>query len=105
MAATLGAGSKAPADAAAAPPSADARLQALQERIDASGSDASIARIYLESARSNLQADAPGANPATAEAIVADVLPRYLAAVGPPPEQPPPKTPRVTVTLVRWPFT
>jgi hypothetical protein len=95
----------APANAAAAPPSAEARLQALQERIDASGSDASIARIYLESARSNLQADAPGANPATAEAIVADVLPRYLAAVGPSPPLPPPKTPRVTVTLVRWPFT
>jgi hypothetical protein len=99
------AGSAATAEGAAAPPSVEARLQALQGRIDASGSDASIARIYLESARSNMQTDVPGANPATSEAIVSDVLPRYLAAVGPPPKLPPPKTPRATVTLVRWPFT
>jgi hypothetical protein len=94
-----------PFDGATAPPSVEARLQALQARIDALGSDASIARIYFESARFNLQPDAPGANAATAAAIVSQVLPRYLAAVGPPPPLPPPKTPRVTVTLVRWPFT
>lgn len=88
-----------PAAAAGAAP-IEERLGAIQKRLDASATDATIARIYVESARSNL-----GANPQIAETIVSDVLPRYFEALAQPKPPAPPVTPRVTVTLVRWPFT
>jgi hypothetical protein len=82
------------------------RLDALESRLAAGGVDHTIASVYLETARAHLDAGAsPGANPAFAEAIVDDVLPRYFAALAPAPPLPPKPVPRVTVTLVRWPYT
>ena len=42
---------------------------------------------------------------ATAAAIAGEVLPRYFAALAPATPAPPQAEPRVTVTLVRWPYT
>jgi hypothetical protein len=61
--------------------------------------------MFLESAQANLSDPAPGGNPAIAAAIVADVLPRYFAALEPARPEPPKVAPRVMVTLVRWPYT
>ncbi len=63
---------------------------------ETAAADHSIARLFLE------QADA---EPATAAAIAADVLPRYAAAIAPPRPETPTAAPRITVTLVRWPYT
>ena len=72
------------------------RLEALDSRLQQEGVDHSIGRIYLETAQ---------ANPAFAEAIAADVLPRYFAALAPATPSPPKPKPSITVTLVRWPYT
>ena len=40
-----------------------------------------------------------------AAAIAGDVLPRYFEALKPARPQPPRAEPKVTVTLVRWPYT
>jgi hypothetical protein len=45
------------------------------------------------------------APPPIAAAIATDVLPRYFAALGPARPSPARPAPRVTVTLVRWPYT
>ena len=81
-----------------------ARLRELEARLSG-GPDHSIARLFLESARAEAAGVAPAASPVAA-AIVSDVLPRYFAAVQPRRAEPAPrKSPRVTVTLVRWPYT
>jgi hypothetical protein len=66
--------------------------------------DHSVARFFIERAESAL-ASSTSANDAVAAAIATDVLPRYFAALEPPPKAAPAPDPRVTVTLVRWPFT
>ena len=40
-----------------------------------------------------------------ASAILEDVVPLYVAALGPVPQRPPAPMPEATVTLVRWPYT
>lgn len=82
-----------------------ARLRAMEERLGAGDVDHSLGRLFLESAQADLAATAPGASPATAAAIVDDVLPRYFAALEPGRSQEPKPAPRATVTLVRWPYT
>jgi hypothetical protein len=83
------------------------RLAAFDRRLDASEVDSSIGRLYLEIARADVAAAAPGKPANTAAAIADDVLPRYFAALEPAPR--PNAAPRppaeVTVTLVRWPYT
>jgi hypothetical protein len=64
--------------------------------------DHSVGRFFVERAQSALAAS-PGE--AVAAAIVADVLPRYFAALDPPRPATAVADPQVTVTLVRWPFT
>lgn len=81
------------------------RLRGLEERLAAGDRDHSIGRIFLESAQADVATVVPPARPATAEAIVMDVLPRYFAALEPARPQPKKPAPRVTVTLVRWPYT
>ena len=66
--------------------------------------DHSLARFFIERADSAL-ASSSDANDAVAAAVATDVLPRYLAALEPARPAPPAGDPRVTVTLVRWPFT
>jgi hypothetical protein len=86
---------------------APGRLAALEKRLDESPFDASIGRLYLEIARADLAAQAPGKSANAAAAIADDVLPRYFSALAPAPRPNPPPHPRaeVTVTLVRWPYT
>jgi hypothetical protein len=82
------------------------RLEAFESRLLQGGVDHSIGRLYLETAQANLVAGAPpAANPAFAEAIARDVLPRYFAALAPAAPPPPKPRPSVTVTIVRWPYT
>jgi hypothetical protein len=81
------------------------RLHGLEGRLTAGDRDHSIGRIFLESAQADEAAAVPPARPATAEAIAADVLPRYFAALEPARPRPRRPAPRVTVTLVRWPYT
>lgn len=93
----------APLRKAAPPADADIlakRLQEHAERLSARDADHSIGQLFLE------MAQAEQANPtAGAVTIANDVLPRYLAALEPAPPEPQRPDPRVTVTLVRWPYT
>ncbi len=85
---------------------AKARLAPLRQRLsEAGGVDQSIGRIFLEAGEADASSAAAGTSPAQASAVVAEVLPRYFAALDPPRPRPaePPAT--VTVTLVRWPYT
>jgi hypothetical protein len=79
------------------------RLRRAAERLSAGDVDHSLGRLFLERAQEALGASPPDV--ATAGPIAAEVLPRYLAALEPGrPESLRPE-PRVTVTLVRWPYT
>jgi hypothetical protein len=78
-----------------APPSGG-DWKALESRLSAGNVDHSLGRLFLETAQ---------AEPALAPAITGDVLPRYFAALEPARPAPPKPAPRVTVTLVRWPYT
>ena len=82
-----------------------ARLDELDTRLAASGSDDSIGRLFLQSARAESASAAAGAPSPAASVIAGDVLPRYFAALSAPPPEAPKPSPLVTVTLVRWPYT
>ncbi len=100
-----------------------ADLAQYERRFTAGGVDHSIGQLFLEQARDALDpaaaaaGTAPPAAPdpaaaaarrasaASAAIIAADVLPSYLAALGPAQPALPKPEPRVTVTLVRWPYT
>ena len=90
-----------PADAGAL----EKRLHGLAARLETGRVDHSLGRLFLEAARADIAHPAAGAGPAVAAAIADDVLPRYFAALEParPAKRQP--APRVTVTLVRWPYT
>lgn len=81
-----------------------AKQQDLETRLASDGRDLSLGRLFLEAAQDDLAGAAAG-QPATAAAVVSDVLPRYFAALEPAKPAPPRPEPRVTVTLVRWPYT
>jgi hypothetical protein len=68
------------------------------------GVDHTVGRMLLERAQMEA-AKSPGAVPPIAAAVVADVLPRYLAALAPETPRPARPAPQVTITLVRWPYT
>jgi hypothetical protein len=90
-----------------APPALDAgalaaELARAQERLKPGGVDHSVGLLFLETAQSEA-ATLEGA--ANAAAIVADVLPRYFRALEPATPPPPAPPAKVTVTLVRWPYT
>jgi hypothetical protein len=94
----------------ATPPALDAaavraQLAEWKQRLAAPGIDHSIGRIFTESADAELAGAAADSVPPGAAAIVADVLPRYLAALGPAPPAAPAVRAEATVTLVRWPYT
>jgi hypothetical protein len=72
------------------------RIREWDARLSAGTVDHSLGRLFLESAQSG--ADDAGA-------VVQDVLPRYFAALEPARPEPPGPAPKVTVTLVRWPYT
>jgi hypothetical protein len=91
-----------------------ARLPEMEKRLAAAGVDHTVGRVFLEAAQEDLS-PATSASPAggqnapppgaTAAAVLADVLPRYFAALEPGREATPRPPAEVTVTLVRWPFT
>jgi len=81
------------------------RLDAFAGQLSSGGVDHTIGQIFLAAARADLASAKPGARTPIAEAAAADLLPKYLAAVGPAPKRPPKAAPEVTVTLVRWPYT
>ncbi|HYK41763.1 MAG TPA: hypothetical protein VE007_05180 [Thermoanaerobaculia bacterium] len=80
-----------------------ASIAAFDARLAAAGDDESIGHLFVESAQSDLAE--PQGKRATARATVAEVFPRYLAALGPSRAPARREEPRVTVTLVRWPYT
>jgi hypothetical protein len=85
---------------------ATSRLTDLRRRLsEAGGVDQSIGRIFLEAGEADVASVAAGTSPAQASAVVAEVLPRYLAALEPARPRPAPPPAAVTVTLVRWPYT
>jgi hypothetical protein len=67
--------------------------------------DPSLARIFVERAQADLDRGADTGALAAAEAVSSVVLPRYFASLEPAAPRPARPAPRVTVTLVRWPFT
>jgi hypothetical protein len=81
------------------------RLRELRARLAAGNVDHSLGRLFVEAAEAELTAPTPAPAPANAPAIVSDLLPRYLAALEPARPGASRPEPRVTVTLVRWPYT
>ncbi len=69
------------------------------------GTDHSIGRFFVERAQTALATGGPPGADAAARAIARDVLPRYFAALEPARPVAAAPAARVTVTLVRWPFT
>ena len=83
-----------------------ARLLAVAPRLSDFSSDHTIAAMFLERALTELDRPEPtAASVGIAQAVADEVLPKYFAALEAGPSPVAPRTPRVTVTLVRWPFT
>ncbi len=85
-------------------PALTQRLNGIDARLSSGRFDDSVGRIFLEAARDEAEGG-EGRNPETAAVIVTDVLPRYFAALEPARPVAPRPDARVTVTLVRWPYT
>jgi hypothetical protein len=85
-------------------PALGERLRALEPRWTP-GIDHSLGRVFVEAAQSDLAEQAADGAAVTAAAVVSDVLPRYFAALTPARPRAARAEPRVTVTLVRWPYT
>jgi hypothetical protein len=81
------------------------RLTDADSRLRDAGVDHTLGQFFVERANTALATDGGAAGDTTAAALAIDVLPRYLAALEPAPAAAPTETARVTVTLVRWPFT
>lgn len=81
------------------------QLRELDARLSAGGVDHSLGRLFVEAAEAELAAATPAPGPASAPAITDHVLPRYFAALEPAKPEAPRSEARVTVTLVRWPYT
>lgn len=83
------------------PPLEDGALSKLEKQVSAGEIDHSIGQLLLEGAQAQLAAG----NTAPAATIAGDVLPRYFAALEPARPREPGPAPKVTVTMVRWPYT
>jgi hypothetical protein len=82
--------------------SLEPRVAELERRIAHDGRDHGIGELFLQLAREDL---ASGAHPTQAASVVAEVMPVYFAALGPAAARAAARPARVTVTLVRWPYT
>ena len=76
-------------------------LAQLESKLSSGDMDHSLGQLFLESA----QAHVASGSAEGAAVIAGDILPRYFAALEPARPQAPRPEPRVTVTLVRWPYT
>jgi hypothetical protein len=81
------------------------RLKSFEPRLSMAGVDHSLGRLLMEAAEADLAERAADGAATTASAVATDVLPRYFAALEPAPRKPPAEVAKVTVTLVRWPYT
>ncbi|MFI4946567.1 MAG: hypothetical protein ACHP85_25030, partial [Burkholderiales bacterium] len=81
----------------------EARLREYDARLASRERDDTIGRLFLETAQS--LATGKDQDPALAQAIADFVLPKYFAALEPRKPAAKAPEPRVTVTLVRWPYT
>ena len=93
----------APASAPVAADALPAKLGELERALAAPGVDHTIGRTFLESAQAELDEKKPALE--RAPVIASEVLPAYFAALSPARPAPPRPPARVTVTLVRWPYT
>lgn len=66
------------------------------------GNDHSVGTLFLEIAREDLKTGAP---PVRAASVVAEVMPLYFGMLVPAAKVDAPRPAKVTVTLVRWPYT
>ncbi len=82
-----------------------ARLVEWDRRLSPGEVDHTLGRLFLEIAQADLAGSTADTASAVAIAVDTDVLPRYLALFEPAPPPDGKPTPRVTVTLVRWPYT
>lgn len=87
------------------PAAAAGRLAEWRARLAHSGTDQSIAELFLEAAEAEQASVGTGGRLPVSSAVVNDVLPRYLEAFGPAVPGKPLPPAEVTVTLVRWPYT
>lgn len=93
------------ASAAALPATALADgMEAARKQLAEPGVDHSLGTLFLEVAASDVDTASAG-RALVASAVVQDVLPRYFSALRPAVATAAPRTPEVTVTLVRWPYT
>jgi hypothetical protein len=80
-------------------------LGKMRDELTTSSQDSSIAQLFLERAETRLTGS-PGAKDwQTAQIVVEQVLPAYVAVLKSAPPQGHPVVAEVTVTLVRWPYT
>jgi hypothetical protein len=93
----------APAGAPVAAEALPEKLAELERTLAAPGVDHTIGRIFLESAQAELDEKKPALD--RAPLIVSEVFPAYFAALSPARPVAPRPPARVTVTLVRWPYT
>jgi hypothetical protein len=82
-----------------------AHVEEWDRRLTLGGVDHTLGRLFLEIAQADLAGSTADTASAVAIAVDTDVLPRYLALFEPAPPTRRMPTPRVTVTLVRWPYT
>jgi hypothetical protein len=80
-------------------------LAAASARLATRDVDHTIGRLFLELAQAELASSRSDTASVMAVAAIVDVLPLYFAALDPPPSVSLKPAPRVTVTLVRWPYT
>ena len=80
------------------------RVAEMSRALSGEAVDHSIGRLFLETARDELESAKTGPS-AVAAAIADDVLPRYFAALRAAPPEAPKPPPQATITLVRWPYT
>jgi hypothetical protein len=82
------------------------RAKEVSTKLDQDAKDQSIARMYVEMAVQEASDTTPNSDgKETARIIFDDVLPHYFLAMQPAPAAPPLVPAKVTVTLVRWPYT
>ena len=92
-----------PVSPSVTPEALPARLAELDRALSVPGVDHTIGRTFLESAQAEI--DEKKSALERTPVIVSEVLPAYFAALSPARSAPPRPPARVTVTLVRWPYT